>query len=59
MKLTLVLTPISLVRILVINLKVGYKYHYDYHHRDQQNHNFSQAVGGLITHHADGVTPDF
>ena len=32
-------------------LKVGYKYHYDYHHRDQQNHNFQQAAGGLITAH--------
>ena len=37
-------------------LKVGYKYHYDYHHRDQQKHNFSQAVGGLITAHSSGVT---
>ena len=37
-------------------LKVGYKYHYDYHHRDQQNHNFTQAVGGAITAHASGVT---
>ena len=24
--------------------------------RDQQKHNFTQAVGGLITAHADGVT---
>ena len=38
------------------DLKVGYKYHYDYHHRDQQKHNFTQAVGGAITAHADGVT---
>ena len=38
------------------DLKVGFKYHYDYHHRDQQKHNFTQAVGGLITAHADGVT---
>ena len=30
-------------------LKVGYKYHYDYHHRDQQNHNYQQEVGGLIS----------
>ena len=37
-------------------LKVGYKYHYDYHNRDQQNHNFTQAVGGAITNHASGVT---
>ena len=37
-------------------LKVGYKYHYDYHHREQQKHNFTQAVGGAITAHADGVT---
>ena len=38
------------------DLKVGYKYHMDYHHRDQQKHNFQQAVGGAITAHADGVT---
>ena len=38
------------------DLKVGYKYHYDYHHREQQKHNFTQAVGGAITAHADGVT---
>ena len=38
------------------DLKVGLKYHYDYHHRDQQKHNFNQAAGGLITHHTDGVT---
>ena len=38
------------------DLKLGFKYHYDYHNRDQQNHNFTQAVGGLITAHADGVT---
>ena len=38
------------------DLKVGFKYHYDYHNRDQQNHNFSQAVGGQITAHSGGVT---
>lgn len=38
------------------DLKVGYKYHYDYHHREQQKHNFTQAAGGAITAHADGVT---
>ena len=36
-------------------LKVGYKYHYDFHNRDQQTHNFSQAVGGLITAHSSGI----
>ena len=38
------------------DLKVGFKYHYDYHNRDQQNHNFSQAVGGQITAHSGGAT---
>ncbi len=37
-------------------LKVGFKYHKDHHNRDQQKHNFTQAVGGAITAHADGVT---
>ena len=37
-------------------LKVGFKYHYDYHNRDQQKHNFAQAIGGAVTAHSDGVT---
>ncbi len=38
------------------DLKVGFKVHHDYHNRDQQKHNFTQAVGGAITAHSSGVT---
>ena len=43
-------------KIVSHDLTIGYKYHMDYHHRDQQKHNFQQAVGGAITAHSAGVT---